>query len=30
MLDRAYWLIARNRGSLGRLAPEGPAPRRYP
>jgi len=30
MLDRAYWLIARNRGTLGRLAPDGPAPRRYP
>jgi predicted DCC family thiol-disulfide oxidoreductase YuxK len=30
MLDRAYGLIARNRATLGRLVPEGPAPRRYP
>lgn len=30
MLDRAYGLIARNRGTLGRLVPQGPAPRRYP
>ena len=29
-LDRAYGLIARNRSSLGRLVPDGPAPRRYP
>jgi len=29
-LDRAYGLIARNRGTLGRLAPDGPAPRTYP
>lgn len=30
MLDRVYGLIARNRGTLGRLVPDGPAPRRYP
>jgi len=30
MLDRVYRLIARNRGTLGRLIPAGPAPRRYP
>lgn len=29
-LERAYGVIARNRGKLGRLAPDGPAPRRYP
>lgn len=29
-LDRVYELIARNRGTLGRLVPDGPAPRRYP
>jgi predicted DCC family thiol-disulfide oxidoreductase YuxK len=27
-LDSAYRLIARNRGRLGRLVPDGPAPRR--
>ncbi|MGH3138023.1 MAG: DCC1-like thiol-disulfide oxidoreductase family protein [Gaiellaceae bacterium] len=30
LLERCYELIARNRGILGRIAPEGPAPRRYP
>ena len=30
MLDRAYGLIALHRGTLGRLVPAGPAPRRYP
>lgn len=29
-LDRLYGLIARHRSSLGRLVPDGPAPRRYP
>jgi hypothetical protein len=28
--DAAYGLIARNRGRLGRLVPDGEAPRRYP
>lgn len=30
MLDRTYRLIARNRGTLGRLVPDRPAPRRFP
>ena len=30
VLDGAYRLVARNRTRLGRLAPDGPAPRRYP
>ena len=30
MLDRLYRVVARNRGRLGRLVPDGPAPRRYP
>ncbi|HEU5263154.1 MAG TPA: DUF393 domain-containing protein [Gaiellaceae bacterium] len=30
MLDRAYGLIARNRRTLGRIVPDGGAPRRYP
>jgi predicted DCC family thiol-disulfide oxidoreductase YuxK len=29
-LDRAYDVIARRRGAIGRLAPNGPAPRRFP
>jgi len=29
-LDRAYALVARSRGLLGRLVPDGPAPRRFP
>jgi hypothetical protein len=28
--DAAYGLVARHRGRLGRLVPDGPAPRRYP
>jgi predicted DCC family thiol-disulfide oxidoreductase YuxK len=28
VLDRAYDVLARNRGRLGRLVPDGPAPRR--
>ena len=30
VLDDLYGLVARNRGRLGRLVPDGPAPRRYP
>jgi predicted DCC family thiol-disulfide oxidoreductase YuxK len=30
LLDSAYRLLARTRGRLGRLVPDGPAPRRYP
>jgi len=30
LLDSGYELIARNRGRLGRLVPDGPAPRRVP
>jgi predicted DCC family thiol-disulfide oxidoreductase YuxK len=29
-LDRIYGAVARRRGLLGRLVPDGPAPRRYP
>lgn len=29
-LDALYRLIARNRGTLGRFVPNGPAPRRFP
>lgn len=29
-LDAPYRLIARHRGRIGRLVPNGPAPRRYP
>jgi predicted DCC family thiol-disulfide oxidoreductase YuxK len=29
-LDAAYRLVARNRSRIGRLVPDGPAPRRYP
>lgn len=29
-LDRLYELVARNRRPLGRLVPDGPAPRRFP
>jgi predicted DCC family thiol-disulfide oxidoreductase YuxK len=29
-LDRLYDLVARHRGALGGLVPDGPAPRRYP
>lgn len=29
-LDAAYGAVARRRGALGRLVPDGPAPRRYP
>ena len=29
-LDRVDGLVARHRGRLGRLVPDGPAPRRYP
>lgn len=29
-LDAAYRLVARNRGRIGRLVPDGPAPRRSP
>jgi predicted DCC family thiol-disulfide oxidoreductase YuxK len=29
-LDRIYGAVARRRGRLGRLVPDGPAPRRYP
>jgi predicted DCC family thiol-disulfide oxidoreductase YuxK len=28
--DAAYGLVARNRGRLGRLVPDGPGPHRYP
>lgn len=30
VLDGAYRLVVRNRGRLGRLVPDGPAPRRAP
>ncbi len=30
VLDAAYRLLARNRGRLGKLVPDGPAPRRVP
>jgi predicted DCC family thiol-disulfide oxidoreductase YuxK len=30
VLDALYELVARRRGALGRLVPDGPAPRRYP
>jgi predicted DCC family thiol-disulfide oxidoreductase YuxK len=30
VLDRLYALIARSRGTLGRLVPDGPAPKRFP
>jgi hypothetical protein len=30
LLDALDRLVARHRGRLGRLMPEGPAPRRYP
>jgi predicted DCC family thiol-disulfide oxidoreductase YuxK len=30
VLDAAYGLVARNRGRLGRVVPDGRAPRRYP
>ena len=30
VLDAAYGLVARNRGRLGHVVPDGPAPRRYP
>jgi hypothetical protein len=30
LVDRLDKLVARHRGGLGRLVPEGPAPRRYP
>jgi hypothetical protein len=30
LLDAFDKLVARNRGRLGRLVPDGPAPRRYP
>jgi hypothetical protein len=29
-LDAAYGAVARSRGALGRLVPDGPAPRRFP
>jgi hypothetical protein len=29
-LDAAYDVVARLRGSLGRIVPDGPPPRRYP
>lgn len=29
-LDRAYELVARHRGAIGRFVPDGPAPRRFP
>jgi predicted DCC family thiol-disulfide oxidoreductase YuxK len=29
-LDALYSVVSRHRGSLGRLVPDGPAPRRYP
>ena len=29
-LERLYSLVARNRGTLGRLVPDGPSPRRFP
>jgi predicted DCC family thiol-disulfide oxidoreductase YuxK len=30
LLDRLYAALARRRGALGRLVPDGPAPRRFP
>jgi predicted DCC family thiol-disulfide oxidoreductase YuxK len=30
LLDRAYSAVSRNRGRLGKLVPDGPAPRRVP
>jgi hypothetical protein len=30
LLDALDKLVARHRGALGKLVPEGPAPRRYP
>ena len=30
MLEHGYDLVARNRGRIGRLVPDGPAPRRFP
>jgi hypothetical protein len=30
LVDAVDKLVARNRGRLGRLVPDGPAPRRYP
>ncbi|MBA2742421.1 MAG: DUF393 domain-containing protein [Actinobacteria bacterium] len=30
MLESTYDVVARNRGRLGRLVPDGPAPRRFP
>jgi predicted DCC family thiol-disulfide oxidoreductase YuxK len=30
LLDAGYELVARNRGRLGLLVPDGPAPRRFP
>ncbi len=30
VLDTVYGLIARHRGIIGRLVPDGPAPRRFP
>jgi predicted DCC family thiol-disulfide oxidoreductase YuxK len=30
LLERTYDLAARNRGHIGRLVPNGPAPRRFP
>jgi predicted DCC family thiol-disulfide oxidoreductase YuxK len=30
VLDVMYGVVARNRGTLGRLVPDGPAPERYP
>lgn len=30
MLEHGYDLVARNRGRIGGLVPDGPAPRRYP
>ena len=30
VLDAAYGLVARYRGPLGRLVPDGPAPKRFP
>ena len=30
LLDAAYGLVARHRGLLGRVVPNGPAPKRFP
>ena len=30
LLEHGYDLVARNRGHIGRLVPDGPAPRRFP